>query len=113
MHELGIALEIIKSVEAEKLERNMKTVSEIGLKIGALSSINPESLRFCFESSRKDTSLADTHLEIEHIAVEGRCSSCKYDFKVKDFIFVCPQCGSNEIEIIKGNEMHISYIVGE
>ncbi len=113
MHEMTIALEIIKTVETEKLERDMKTVNEIGLKIGALSSIDPESLRFCFEASKKDTPFANANLKMEFIPLEGKCGSCEWNFKIEDFIFVCPQCGSNEIEIIKGNEMHISYIIGE
>ena len=113
MHEMTIALEIIKTVEIEKLERDMKTVNEIGLKIGALSSIDPESLRFCFEASRQDTCLADTSLKIEFIPIEIKCLSCNRDSKIEKFAFVCPKCGSNEIEIIKGNEMHISYIIGE
>ncbi len=113
MHELGIALEIIKSVEAERLERDMKQISEIGVSVGALSSIDPESLRFCFDASKKDTALMDTQLEIEYVAVEGKCNSCARNFKVEDFIFICPSCGSTDIEVEKGEEMNINYIIGE
>jgi hydrogenase nickel incorporation protein HypA/HybF len=113
MHELGIAVEILEAVLLEKRERKMKDIREIGIRVGSLSSIDPESLRFCFEASKKDTPLSATDLKIDLVPVEGKCSACGRNFEVEDFIFICPFCGSPDIKVERGQELIISYIMGE
>lgn len=113
MHELRIAREIINITHQEIIAHNLNKVSKIGLKIGVLSGIDPEALRFGFEASTADTDLAKTRLEIELEPVAGRCNSCHNGFKVEDFLFACPQCGSSDIAVTEGQELNIAYFIGE
>jgi hydrogenase nickel incorporation protein HypA/HybF len=113
MHELNIAMTIINIVEKEAAGKKLGRVEEIGLKIGALTGVDPEALRFAFEASTVDTSLAGARIEIENIPVRGTCRSCGKKFEVKEFVFICPHCGAGDLEINQGEELDIAYIVGQ
>jgi len=58
MHEMGIALEIIK-IATDSIPANLKNprVERINLKVGKLAAVVPGSLKFCFEVATKDTPL--------------------------------------------------------
>ena len=113
MHELSVAVKIIEIVEKEAAEKKLEKVEAIGLKIGALTGVDPEALRFAFEASTADTSLAGAKIEIENIPVRGACRSCGETIEVKDFVFICPRCGGGDLEIKHGEELDIAYIVGQ
>jgi hydrogenase nickel incorporation protein HypA/HybF len=113
MHELSVAMEIINIVEKEASTRNLERIEEIGLKIGALTGVDPEALRFAFEASTADTPLAGVRINIEDIPVRGVCRSCGKTIEVKEFVFICPHCGSGDLEINRGEELDIAYIVGQ
>jgi len=110
MHELGIATEIINIVQHEMIKRHLDKIKTIGLRIGALSGVDPEALTFGFQAATMDTPLTGTELAIEHIPVQGSCKSCDKEFEVKDFIFICPHCDSRDIQIMHGEELDISYL---
>ncbi|KAA3655840.1 MAG: hydrogenase maturation nickel metallochaperone HypA [Calditrichaeota bacterium] len=110
MHELSIAQSIFETVLTEKRKKNLSTIEKIGLKIGSLSSILPDSLEFSFNAIKIDTELADTVLEMEIIPIQGNCKDCKQKFQVHDYAFFCPHCQSGQIEIQQGMEMEIAYL---
>ena len=113
MHELGIATEIIEIVEKEASRKHLERVDEIGLKIGALTGVDPEALRFAFEASTPDTFLEGVKINIENVSVQGECCSCGRAIEVKEFVFICPFCGSSDLHINRGEELDIVYISGQ
>jgi hydrogenase nickel incorporation protein HypA/HybF len=110
MHELSIATSIVETVLQEIQRQNLPPVQTIAVRIGALSAVDPEALRFGFESIIPDTPLAETKLEIEFVPVQGNCRACGQDFKVEDFVFACPLCDSGQIEVTRGEELDIAYL---
>ena len=82
----------------------------IAVRIGALSSVDPEALRFGFDSIIADTPLANTRLEIEFVPVQGKCRACTNEFAVQDFVFACPLCDSGQIDMTRGDELDIAYL---
>ena len=110
MHELSIASSIMKTVLNEVENRKYKSVLTISLRIGALTDIVPDSLSFGFEAISKDTILEKTKLLIETVPIQGSCKNCNYDFEVFSFIFRCPNCSSDNIDVSQGNELEITYI---
>ncbi|KAA3634451.1 MAG: hydrogenase maturation nickel metallochaperone HypA [Calditrichaeota bacterium] len=107
MHELSIASSIIDSVTKEVKKHDVRSVYEIKLRIGELTAVVPDSLRFGFESLVKDTFLEHTQLTIETSKIEGECIDCKRGFTVENFNFICPHCSSKQVDIISGNELEI------
>lgn len=113
MHELRVATEIIAIVEKEMSDRHLNKIEEVGIRLGALSGVDSESLSFGFEAATIDTPLAGTRLRIEYIPVQGNCRSCAKCFEVEEFIFICPYCASTDIEIARGEELDITYLMAE
>jgi hydrogenase nickel incorporation protein HypA/HybF len=110
MHELAIADNIVTAVLKEMDSRRLGTVSTVAVRVGALTDIVSESLEFGFDVLIRDTALATAKLRIERIPVRGNCRSCGRHFEVDEFIFVCPECASVDIEITQGTELDIAYL---
>ncbi|MBD3217660.1 MAG: hypothetical protein GF310_05235 [candidate division Zixibacteria bacterium] len=110
---MKVAQEIISFSEKEMHERGFAALTEIGVRVGALSCIDPESLRFAFDVLKKETGLSQAVLNIERVTIEARCISCGTEFEVADYVFICPKCGANDVEVQKGEELVIAYLTGD
>jgi hydrogenase nickel incorporation protein HypA/HybF len=110
MHELSIAASIVETVLQEIARKHLPPVQTIAVRIGALSSVDPEALQFGFDAIIAATPLANAKLEIEFVPVQGKCRNCGREFTVKDFVFACPLCASGQIEMIRGDELDIAYL---
>jgi hydrogenase nickel incorporation protein HypA/HybF len=108
MHEMGIAQQII-DIAAASIPAEMAgaRVERVNLKIGKLSAVVPESLRFCFEIASKDTPLAGAELFIEETPVVARCKDCGERWTIEEPIFTCQSCQSGSLEILSGRELDI------
>jgi hydrogenase nickel incorporation protein HypA/HybF len=108
MHEMGIAQQII-DIAFSSIPDDMKEmpIERINLKIGQMSSVIPNSLRFCFEILSKDTSLASAELNIEEIPIIARCTYCNIEWTINKPVFVCKKCKKGSIEIISGQELDV------
>ena len=111
MHEMGIALQIIEIASASIPRSDVPVqVERVNLKVGKLSAIVPDSLRFCFEIAAKDSPLSGAVLHIEEIPVRARCKECHAEWTVHEPVFRCRQCSSGRLDIISGRELNIESI---
>ena len=110
MHELSIADSIVSTVKSEMNSKGHLTVFEIGLRIGEMTDINEDSLRFGLEILTKETDLEGVKIAIESVPLMGQCKSCQREFRIVEFMFFCPACEGVEIEVLMGKELEISYL---
>ncbi len=110
MHELSIAAALVDTVLREIQRQNLSLVQTIAVRIGALSSVDPEALRFGFDAIIIDTPLANTKLEMEFVPIQGKCRACNNEFTVQNFVFACPLCDSRQIDMTHGDELDIAYL---
>lgn len=110
MHELSIATNIINVIEEQQREHGFERVSKIHLKIGEFSSVVPEALEFSFGIAARGTVAEGAELVIEIIPLMLRCRSCGEEFHSEPYIFVCPNCGGTELEMLSGTELQIDSI---
>jgi hydrogenase nickel incorporation protein HypA/HybF len=113
MHELSIASAIIETLNNEMQSRGLSSIKRVGLRIGALSNVDSEALRFGFETSIVGTPLAGCELEIECLPIKAICRKCGLSFEANDFIFICPNCESGDNEVTQGQELDIAYLEAE
>ena len=106
---MSIAASMLDAVEAESARRGAHVLA-VGVKIGELSGVESESLRFCFETLVQDTDLAPLALEIQFLPWRNRCRQCAQEFAVAEYRTECPQCGSAETELSSGNELEFAYM---
>ena len=114
MHELGIAVNIIKIVECELATRGIEApVERVTVRIGKLHAIIPASLSFHFGVICRDSSrLKSAVLEVEEVPVVVRCDECKTEVAIDVPIFACARCGK-PVRVVSGEEMIVSSIYTE
>ena len=99
-------IEIATSAIPEEMKGT--PVEKVVVKIGKLSSIVSESLRFCFDIGVKDTVLNEAVLVIEEIPVVAKCKDCDHKWVIDNPSFSCVKCESSSIEILSGKELEVS-----
>ena len=113
MHELSIANSILDTVRAEAARRPGARLTKVGLRVGELAGVDPDSLDFCFNVLVTGTELAPLALEIETRPRRQRCPQCDRTFRVVDFEISCPDCGNQETLCIGGDELEVVYLEAE
>ena len=108
MHEMGIALQII-DIASSALPEDLVDgqVEALNLRIGKLTAVVPESLRFCFNVASRDTPLAGARLNLEETPVVVQCGECGESSTIEKPPFVCSGCGNGGIEIVSGRELMV------
>lgn len=110
MHELGIASSIIEAVRAEVATRPGSRAAAVGVRIGELAGVDPDSLRFGFECLVSGTDLDPLRLDIEHVGRKQQCLDCSSEFTVDRYTLECPACGSLRGACVAGDELDIAYL---
>ena len=81
MHEVGIMASAMDAVLAQAREHGASRVHLIVLRVGALSGVEPEALRFAFDIVAKDTPADGADLEIDTVPARARCPDCDLEFE--------------------------------
>jgi len=107
MHEMSIALGIIKIASDEAKKANISAFSAIDLEIGTLAGIEFDSLDFVWEAAIKDTVLEKAKKRINKIHAKAKCADCNHEFPIKYIYDSCPKCGSFLKIILQGKELRV------
>lgn len=110
MHELAIAESIMHQVLEKMASDRYRSVTVIGLRIGALTDVVPDALTFGFDAISRGTELEGTELRIEQVPIRGKCRPCGQVFPVDRYFFVCPACRSGDVDLVQGDELEISFL---
>ena len=111
MHELSIAASIVESVTEAAAAYPGATVEAVRLRLGALSDVQQDSLRFCWELTVADTPLAGAALIITEIPIVVHCAHCEADVQLDTVqSFRCPRCGELAADLRQGKELEIESI---
>ena len=107
MHELSIALGIVKIAEEESKKANAKAVKSIELEIGTMAGIEMDSLDFAWPVAVKDTVLEHAKREIDRIPAKAKCLECQKEYDLEHTFDVCPSCNSYFKDIFQGKELRV------
>jgi hydrogenase nickel incorporation protein HypA/HybF len=110
MHELSIAQSIADSAREHAAGRGARRVLRIGVRVGELSGVSADALRFCFEMTVRHTDLDGAALEIEEVPVRYRCPACGQEFHPVDFLADCPACRAAGSAMVAGDELGMSFL---
>ena len=110
MHEMGIANSVLHAVRIEMTRYPEKYPCKVCVRIGEMTAIDQDALRFCFEAMIQDTDLVTLELAVEFCPRRHRCQSCSHEFLVHDYDSRCPQCLSFETKCISGDELELAYL---
>jgi len=104
VHELSITQSVVDAV-AEQADG--RRVLSVRLRVGRLSGVVPDAMRFCFELVTDGTPLQGTRLDIDEPAGSARCRGCGSAFELRDLVLLCP-CGSADVAVLTGRELEIA-----
>ena len=107
MHEMSIALNIVKTVEEELQKAKGTKVEKLELVVGKLSGVVVESLDFALDAAKKESPLAEATIQIDEAPGKMRCLKCGNEFDTDDFYAVCSNCNQYHHEVISGKELLI------
>jgi Zn finger protein HypA/HybF involved in hydrogenase expression len=107
---MSIACSVLDAVRAESALHGGARVTRAGLRIGELSGVAVDSLRFCLEALVVDTDLAALAFEIEFAPWTRRCGACGVVFHVVDSRPRCTACGGEDTEAAGGDQMELSFL---
>ena len=107
MHELSIALGIVRIAEDEIRKARARKVEVIELEIGTLAGIEFEALDFVWPAAVKDTVLEAAEKRVDIIPGKAQCMDCGTPFDVRYLYDTCPSCQSNLKAIVQGKELRV------
>mgnify|MGYP003337129482 CR=1 FL=1 len=105
MHELSLMDALGQRVLEVAQQQGAERVLSIQLRIGSLSGVDPEALRFAAEVVLKDTCAAGAALTIEEIPAAGWCEPCAAEFSLGPNSWLCPRCGAPSARLLRGREL--------
>jgi hydrogenase nickel incorporation protein HypA/HybF len=111
MHESGIAAEILELALEQARLHEAKPVVRLGLRIGDLSGVVEEALRFAFDALKAGTLAGAAELAIERVPVKAVCRQCNSapELPPGDLVLWCPRCGMG-LDIIEGKELDLLWV---
>ena len=114
MHELAIASEVLSAAGAALEKHGCRLARRLSLRVGELSGVNLESLRFCLETVSKGTALEGAKIELACAPCRVRCRACGAEReRSARSAWPCPACESRDMEIVGGRELEVTSMEAE
>jgi hydrogenase nickel incorporation protein HypA/HybF len=111
MHEFGLATSIMDLVLEHAAKAGGSRVARVVVRLGALSGVDAESLRFAFTAVAAETIAGGAEMLIEPVPAIAHCARCAESFQAgADFVCVCPRCGDLSGDIRQGRELVLARI---
>jgi hydrogenase nickel incorporation protein HypA/HybF len=109
MHEVGIMESALAVIREQAAAHGAPRVSRVVLRIGQLSGVDVDALRFAFDAVSAGTPAAEAELEIVSVPARAHCAECDADFGASGgFILTCPRCRAFSSDIRAGRELDIA-----
>jgi len=113
MHEMSIAINIVRTLKDEMELHPGMELKKVTLGIGELSGVEVESLRFSLEFVLAEENWQGVEFEMTKIPLGAKCKECGARFSAESCDFRCPKCGSDKFDIEAGQSVTIDSITVE
>jgi hydrogenase nickel incorporation protein HypA/HybF len=107
---MGIAIQILNLARGSMPPGEPLRIRAIHLRVGKLTAIVPQSLRFCMEVVTKDTPAEGARIVLNEVPVKVECEECRKESVIDEPPFACRECGSDKVEVTAGREMIVESI---
>ena len=107
MHEVSIIESVLETVFSNPEVELSQRITGVTLRIGSLSSVVEDSLRFAFDSLIIGTKAEGAELTVEHVPTECQCRNCSLIYTPESPGYVCPNCECQDVTIIHGREIQV------
>ncbi|HOU22355.1 MAG: hydrogenase maturation nickel metallochaperone HypA [Kiritimatiellae bacterium] len=104
MHELSLMTNLL---DAAVNAADGAPICALRVRVGPLSGVVVEALRFAFEALTPGTPAANARLDIEETLPAFHCPHCNMDFSPPALHYECPACGAVDGELRGGDELEL------
>lgn len=99
MHEAAMAQNLVEAILQEARNYGARPV-RARMSCGMLGGVNDDALSFAFEAVARGTPCEGMALQIEHKPLQARCRTCGGVFVVDLSGPRCPDCGTEDFELL-------------
>jgi len=107
MHEFSLACEILEAAREGLSSVNGASSCLLRVRVGQLSGVHAESLRFCLETAQEADVSAAMEIEVEQIRARLVCPACGEVECEDGFDTACPRCGGTISGVVGGRELEV------
>ena len=107
MHELSICEHLLDILRQEAARHGVNKITRLRLEIGRLSCLEPDALRFAFDTMALGTIAEAAELQIDRPPIGATCKGCGAAVELDSRLGACPSCGDTRLEIHGGGEMRL------
>jgi hydrogenase nickel incorporation protein HypA/HybF len=108
MHELSIALSLVRMASEAARNAGAERVAAVYLEVGAMAGVAPEALEFSFDIAAQGTPLEGAQLVIKTLPLVVYCAPCGREVEpVGPANFRCPVCQTPSAIIRQGQELDL------
>lgn len=108
MHEVGL-MENALAIALDYARREQASrIHQMALRVGDLSGVEPEALRFAFDVVTQGTIAEHAQLTIESCPTLCFCHSCQAEFRPTALGYECPTCHTWSTSILQGKELELA-----
>jgi hydrogenase nickel incorporation protein HypA/HybF len=107
MHEMALTQSLVELIEDEGRKQGFSRVRVVRLEIGALGSVEPEAMRFCFDAAARGAIVEGARLDIDIVPGEGWCLDCAKSVPMFERFGPCPECGRHHVQVDAGDDMRV------
>ena len=108
MHEVGLMENALAIALDYATRENAKRISKLSMRVGTLSGVEPDALRFAFDIVTQHTIAAGAQLDIESCPTRCYCEVCQQEFEPVELGYDCPVCHTWSRSIVQGNELELA-----
>jgi hydrogenase nickel incorporation protein HypA/HybF len=110
MHELAVTESILEISLRHAEQANAKRITNLYMVIGQFASIVDDSVQFYWDIVAKETIAAGATLHFRRLPATLVCLDCTQQFQPAGDGFSCPQCNSDHIKVVSGDEFYMEAI---
>lgn len=110
MHEMSLAESILQIVEQTARSHQATRVRAVLLELGALSHVEEQALRFCFDAVTRGTVADRARLDVATTVGRAWCMPCSTSVALGRLGNPCPLCGGYQLQVTQGEEMKVKEI---
>jgi hydrogenase nickel incorporation protein HypA/HybF len=108
MHEMSIARAIYRQITSIE-EKHQRCAVACAVEVGPLSGVEALLLQSAFADLSSE-SMRQVGLSIQEVPLEVRCLACHVESAIDSFRFVCPACGSPQVQVIRGDQVQLVHV---
>lgn len=111
MHELSLAAEILRLVQASAARDPFNRVALLRLEAGALAGVEVPALRFALDAIAPGTCLEGATIQIDQPPGRAWCPHCAAEVEIDSRADPCPMCGGAALRPTGGSELRVLDLV--